>query len=246
LGVKPLGIMTDYKKRYIRTIRLNSFYPICHTDIGLRAISQCGFPPFIDASCRREPDFENDYPSITSICRQDKFAPHLIENDIVVYITVKGKWMQNFDHYRLVAILEVIDKRDTHLDAASWYRHRDIEIPSNCMIADNPPYQFHETAGNYNTGKEIKRFLSRDPVKQQTIGNARIKQWDKEYLFKTQKWGNFVMTKRIFVELSDPPILTEEILDGIFERVPNTQMPNYIEKEQFKKLAAYANINFIY
>ena len=87
-------LMTDYIKKYIKTIRLNSFHPLCEKEIGQNAIKEFNFPPFIDASCRREPDFENANPSITALCRQDLFAPNLYPNDIVVYITVRGKWFQ--------------------------------------------------------------------------------------------------------------------------------------------------------
>ncbi len=70
----------------------------------MKAISDYNFPPFIAGSCRREPDFENDFPSITSLCRQEKFAPLLFPNDVVVYITVKG------DHYRLYWQLRIKKK----------------------------------------------------------------------------------------------------------------------------------------
>ena len=56
--------MKDFTKKYIKSIRLNSFRPLCMTDIGLRAVNDFDCPPFIDASCRREPDFESEFPSI--------------------------------------------------------------------------------------------------------------------------------------------------------------------------------------
>lgn len=107
--------MKDFTKKYIRTIRLSSFYPLCMSEIGMNAIEKYGYPPFIDSSCRREPDFENEYPSITVLCRQRKFAPILCQNDIVVYITVKGKWFKDYGHRRLIAILEVTEKKHSHL-----------------------------------------------------------------------------------------------------------------------------------
>src|SRR5690242_3801853 len=94
--------MIEYSKKYFRNIRLNSFHPLCETGIGRRAIQTGNFPPFIDASWRREPDLEHDHPSITCLCRQEEFAPHLQPNDIVVYITVKGKWFEDYEHYRLI------------------------------------------------------------------------------------------------------------------------------------------------
>lgn len=100
------------------------------TAIGLRAVNDFGFPPFIYASFRREPDLQSEFPSITALCRQKTFAPVLCPNDIIVYITVKGKWMTTFDHYRLISTLVVTDKKDNHLQAAAWYRNKNIKLPS--------------------------------------------------------------------------------------------------------------------
>lgn len=238
--------MKEFKKKYIKTIRLNSFRPLCITDIGIRAIDKYNLPLFIDASCRREPDFENEYPSITSLCRQEKFAPHLYPNDIVVYITVKGKWFKDYDHYRLIAILNVIEKKKNHLEAASWYRaNNNQNIPSNCMIRSSPPYDYDKTAGNFSTKNEIERFLNHPKEKQELIGQRRVKIWNEDYLNKSKKWGDFVITKTIFKDLYDPPILTIEEMNRIFGKVPNTRNPNKISKEEFKELALYAGINYI-
>lgn len=56
-------------------IKLNSFRPLCSTQLELEAIEKYKLPPFIDASCRREPDFQNPLPSISALCRQVSFAP---------------------------------------------------------------------------------------------------------------------------------------------------------------------------
>lgn len=210
--------MKDYEKKYIKTIRLNSFHPLCETEIGQNAITDFGFPPFIDASCRREPDFENPLPSITALCRQDKFAPQLYPNDIVIYITVKGKWNTNYDHQRIIAILEVIARRDNHFQAKSFYSNKGFAIPSNCMVEDNPPYGFFETAGNYEKKTDIKNFLSYSPEKQKIVGERKVTIWNKEYLEKSKKWGTFIITKPIFLNLYDPPILTDRDIFNIFKK----------------------------
>jgi hypothetical protein len=238
--------MIDFKKKYIKTIRLNSFRPLCITPIGMRAISEHGCKPFIDASCRREPDFESNNPSITSLCRQEMFAPNLYPNDIIVYITVKGKWFRDYDHHRLIAILEVINKRENHMQAASWYKTNcETGIPSNCMVPSNPPSSFHETAGNYEKKSDTEKFLSYSNEKQQLIGERRIEIWNNDYLLKSKKWGDFIITKPIFRQLIDPPILLEGDMKKIFGKVPNTRNPNKITKEQFRELAKHADINFI-
>ncbi len=238
--------MKDFTKKYIKSIRLNSFRPLCMTDIGLRAVNDFDCPPFIDASCRREPDFESEFPSITALCRQEKFAPILFPNDIVVYITVKGKWLTDYDHYRLISILVVTEKKESHLQGAAWYRSKNIPLPSNCMVDDNYPFEFHETAGNYEKKSDINKFLNYDIEKQKQIGKRRIEIWNGEYLNKSKKWGDFVITKPIFRELYNPPILTDEDMKKIFGKVPNTRNPNKIKKEELKELAKYADINFNY
>jgi len=216
------------------------------TEIGLRAIDEYDFPPFIDGSCRREPDFENEFPSITSLCRQDKFAPNLYPNDIVAYITVKGKWFENFDHYRLISIFLAKDKKHSHSQAASWYKtNNNNSTPSNRMIPENPPYNFKRTMGNYVTKKGIKRYMGYSKEKQDKIGKRRIEIWNDEYLAKAKKWGDFVITKTIFKNYHDPPIITIEEMIRIFGKVPNTRNPNKISREELRELAIHADINFI-
>ncbi|TMI66123.1 MAG: hypothetical protein E6H07_09530 [Bacteroidetes bacterium] len=237
--------MTDYIKKYIKTIRLNSFHPLCETDIGQNAVNKFGYPPFIDASCRREPDFENPFPSITALCRQEKFAPQLYPNDIVVYMTVKGKWLTHFDHYRIIAILEVIERKDTHLQAKSWYTNKGLTIPSKCMIHDNPPHSFNETGGRYEKQKDISNFLTYPPDKQKIIGDRIVSHWDNEYLAKSKKWSCFVISKPIFMNLTDPPILTDQDILNIFKKKINTRTPKKLTVHEFTQIAKFADVNFI-
>ena len=158
--------MKDIAINEIGTIRLNSYKPLCINEFGQIAVTKYGFPPFIDASCRREPDFENTFPSITALCRKGKFAPQLREKDIIVYITVQGKY-QNAEikesHNRLVSIVQIIKVCKNHQTAAEWYLNNNLPIPSNCMIEENPPKQFDQTAvATFFKGKkDIHKFLDR-------------------------------------------------------------------------------------
>ncbi|MBK6536891.1 MAG: hypothetical protein IPG09_03640 [Ignavibacteria bacterium] len=81
--------------------------------------------------------------------------------------------------------------------------------------------------------------------KTKLIGKRRVEIWNNEYL-ENQKWGRFLITKPLFTELTNPPIITEENMLIIFGRVPNTRTPNIFAKEQLKNLATYADINFVY
>jgi hypothetical protein len=215
------------------------------TPIGVRAVTEHGFKPFIDASCRREPDLESENPSITALCRQKMFAPNLYPNDIVIYMTVKGKWLKDFEHHRLIAILEVIHRKENHLQAALWYEKNCASgLPSNCIVSDNPPHDFHETAGNYDNDSDINRYLEYPIDKQRTIGARRINLWNNNYVAKANKWGAFIITRPIFIELNNPPILADSDMTTIFGKVPNTRNPNKVTKDQFRQLAKYADINF--
>ena len=71
-------------------IYLNSFRPLTRTAAGRAAVQGYGIRPFVDGSCRREPDLESDFPSITALCRFRSFAPRLQENEIAVYLTVQA------------------------------------------------------------------------------------------------------------------------------------------------------------
>lgn len=129
-------------------IHLCSFKPMLLTKEGRHAVDQYGLPPYIDGSCRREPDFESKYPSISALCRSSNFAPHIQEGDNVVYITVKGKY-QTIDqkHWRLISILKVIKRFESHKEASEWYVKQGVSIPNNCMIDGNLPYPLEKTFG---------------------------------------------------------------------------------------------------
>jgi hypothetical protein len=43
-------LMTDYIKKFIKTIRLNSFHHLCETEIWQNAIKEFNFPSFIDVA----------------------------------------------------------------------------------------------------------------------------------------------------------------------------------------------------
>ena len=110
---------------------LCSYDPLCSSDKGLAAIQAHGIDPYVDHSSRREPDLENPNPSITTLCRSDKFAPRLNIGDIVAYITTGT--------HKLTAILQIVNKMNNHKEAHKWYQQRGFEIPSNCVI--RPPIQ---------------------------------------------------------------------------------------------------------
>lgn len=227
-----------------RNIKLNSFRPLCMNNLGHKAISTFGFPPFIDASCRREPDFQNPCPSISSLCRQGVFAPHLQLGDIVLYITVKGKYtVRKEAHHRLVAVLQVENIFSNHAQGQIEYLSQGYETPSNCIVPGNYPYNFDQTAGDFKTKKELNGYLRKDANTQFLIGRRRLKHWDKKYSDKSLKWSCFVKTKILYMNLQDPKPIFVHNFNAIFNKMPNTRTPNKISSNQFTELLKLIDIN---
>lgn len=208
---------------------LNSFRPLCYNKLGRTAIDKYCLPPFIDASCRREPDFQSPFPSISALCRSNRFAPRLREGDSVVYMTVKGRYEPvQFSHWRLVAILRVVRRFESHNDAAAWYQARDLPLPSNCMVEGNNPLPYDMTIGVIPPSK----FGSTSNT------DALLRVWDRGYRERASKCGVFLACETDFMELYQPPILTDETMLGIFGRIPPTLTPPAISESEYAALHA--------
>ena len=191
---------------------------------GKSAIQKYGFPPYVDDSIRREPDFESQFPSITAICRAGKFAPRLKESDTVVYITVKGKYPGYRDrHWRLTAILKVIKRFKSHQHAAKWYRKQGVEVPSNCIVKGNSALSLDQTSNRDNRGS--------------------VKRWDAVYRMRTIKTPEFLACKAVFLKLNNPPVVTEEMMCYAFGRVRRTQNPPAITEEEYQRFTSIVGIS---
>lgn len=211
---------------------LNSFRPLCFNKLGLLAIRKYGLPPFIDASCRREPDFQSPYLSISALCRGVMFAPRLQVGDSVVYMTVKGRYEpEPFSHWRLVAILRVIQRFESHKQAAAWYLDKGLPIPSNCMVEGNAPLPYDMTIGAIPPNK-FGVGLSTDEV---------LRKWDLGYRLRARKNGVFLACEAGFLELNQPPIITEAAMLQIFGRTPPTLTPPSINESEYAALCTLAS-----
>ncbi len=205
-------------------IFLNSYRPLTLYVEGRQAITTYNLPPFLDYSCRKEPDFMSAYPSISALCRVGKFAPRLHEGDITVYITCKWNYLDiKPPHWRLTAILEVFKRFETHAEAAAWYSSKGVALPSNCMVLGNPPVPIERTA----------------PITEFTTD---LRRWDLSYQKRARQCSVFLACNTQFMELHDPPIITGEIMRMAFNRVPGTQNPPAITTEEFNKLKRLCNI----
>jgi hypothetical protein len=199
---------------------LNSYEPLAYSAEGQSAARTCRIPPFVDASCRREPDFEREFPGISALCRKQYFAPRLQIGNHVAYITIKQKYYEGLGrHWCLVALLKVVQRFESHAEAAEWYRSCSKALPNNCMVSGNPPRVARETHSP----------------------NANIKAWDETYRKRAETWGVFCATEALFRNLVSPPALTEKDMLRIFGKLVNTRMPQCISADQFTQLLNFVN-----
>ncbi len=213
---------------------LATYHPLVESRCGRQAIRQHALPPFIDASCRREPDFESPFPSISATCHAGSFAPRLQVGDRIAYLTVKGRFIGDLERgWRIVAVLRVIQRFESHSEAAVWYRRQNQLPPSNCMVAGNPPKPFELTNGHLP--KKVKERLAaeRDFVR-------AVRLWDATYRRRVDKWPVFLATEAEFIKLSHPPQLCTADMLAIFGRIRGTQNPPMISCEELERLVQLA------
>jgi len=209
------------------SIYLVKYRPLNSTPEGQRAVARFNIPPYLDGSCRREPDFDCEFPSITALCRGELFAPHLNEGDEVVYITTKDFYGEAFRHWRIVSRLKIVKRFDSHQDAAAWYRGKVGKVPSNCMVAGNPPLPLSHTsraASNCAPG----------------CGSAAatLKKWTEHYQKRADTIPVFLACKTIWKELESPVILTDQAaikILGRWERV-RSRLPIKLTGAELKAL----------
>jgi hypothetical protein len=181
---------------------INTYKPLCGTPAGVRAVGRHGLPPFVDASCRREPDFEAEPASISALCRAGMFAPRLHQGDVVVYVTKKGKYPGMPKHaYRVVAVLQVITRFESHEDARDWYEQRGLPLPSDCLVGGNDPLPLEYTS---EPGRDLDA-------------------WDEVYQQRVREHAVFLACKKLHVELHDPGTLTSDAFVDVFGHVPGTR-----------------------
>jgi len=182
---------------------LVTYRPLCDRAAGIQAAQRHGHPWFVDASCRREPDFEARRPSISALCRGAMFAPRLRVGDVVVHVTKKGRYLGNADPaWRLVSVMQVARTFRDHSEAAAWYQVRGLALPSNCLVVGNPPLDLKHTASP-----------TRD-----------LDAWDDHYRERVIENPIFHIGESLFRELIDPPVLTpQHMLDALgTDRLPRT------------------------
>jgi hypothetical protein len=202
-------------------VYLCSYWPLCKTVGGRRAVLKFGLPPFVNGMSRREPDFEHALPAITASSRGRNFAPRLHPGDTVVYTTTKGRWGDvPAPHWRLVAVLEVAHRFETHAEAAAWYRAEGLPLPSNCVVDGNPPLPVPLTLHH---------------------GRPHDGAWDDVCVGRAAETGTLLACLPRLVELHAPAVVTQEALLSLFGTVPNTRTPPEISEAALDRLLTLAD-----
>ena len=197
------------------TCYINTYRPLINNRFGKQAQQKHRHPPFADASCRREPDFESEFPSISALCRAHMFAPRLHEGDRVIYLTKKGSGIKGMRH--LVAALEVVSRFENHKNASAWYLQRGLPIPSNCLVRGNEPLSIDHTDHH----------------------QKNVELWDLSYQLRARKNGTFLVCKSIAKELYDPRAISDNELRSIFGRIPATRTPPAVKNVEFEDLLSF-------
>lgn len=191
---------------------VNEFRPLAQTPAGQRAIEQHHIPPFIDASCRREPDLESAFPSITALCREGYFAPRLQVGDVVAYMTGNLIFPPKTPRSRrLVAVLRIKHSWSTHQEAAAWYRAQKLPLPGNCMVRGNEPLPLDYT----------DRYQD------------DLRAWEAHYWQVARKHGDFHACEKIFCDVNAPPRLTNRQLVEWFGMIPDPRDPQPLAAKKF-------------
>lgn len=208
---------------------LATYRPLCRTRKGQEAIQRYALQPFVDGSCRREPDFECEQPSITALCRGRMFAPRLRVGDRIAYITKKGRYGKcEFSHWRLVALLTVIERFECHDDAAVWYRERGLGTPRNCITTGSLPLDLELTDGELpKTLRPRARILSPERI---------VQLWDARYRARAKAYPQVLACERVFINLSSPPVIRESDWMDWIGRIPVTRTPPVIADEVWERL----------
>jgi len=207
-------------------VYLSSYYPLICTAAGSIASKKYNLLPYIDGSCRREPDFEHNYPCITGLCRPN-FSKKLATGDLVIYLANK-KGMGNS---RIIAILEVIHKTDSHKDAAKWYLSKNQALPNNLIVKNNHPFPLDKT----------HRMIGCDRC---ITDNDTIEKWDDGYRERAEEQPAVAICKiwEKFLFLTNPPVLSKTNKENIFGRIPATRSPPALTEPEWAKFKKFIKV----
>ncbi|MES2279881.1 MAG: hypothetical protein V4542_00560 [Pseudomonadota bacterium] len=154
------------------------------------------------------------------------------------YMTVKCKHPSGETGWGMIAALKVVKVLKTHQLAERFYKthKKKLKLPSNCVVANNPPLQARFTTG-LPKGNQLWRGQW-----QSTGGKLMrptIKSWDQQYQERAKQYPSFVVTTPIVPnQLKQPTVCSRDQLHSIFGRLPITQAANKISDQEFSELLA--------
>lgn len=185
-------------------------------------------PPYLDSSCRREPDFEHPFPAITGLCRKGKTASFLV-GERVAYFTVGRA-------HHLTAIFKIEASFSSHEEANTrWYQPHSLRPPRNVIVHGSEPVPYEVTCGFYKGENKVivRPGEGRDPVQ-------LVQEWDGLYRKRMSEAQHVHVCRVLFVEVEHPPVLTKDGAARVFpgRRFPGTQNPKKENERVIDALAA--------
>jgi len=174
-------------------IYLITYSPLANSKYGRGVAAKHGISPYVDASCRREPDFELDRPFISGLCRPS-FVAALDVGDVLVYVATKRPIHR--EGRRLVAVLQLNQPFASHAAAAAWYLENGVRVPYSCIVPGNDPLPISLTNPKMN-GTCSKFTNSED--------------WDVfKYVQRAKACVKCFSSTALFLNLRTPPIVNDE------------------------------------
>jgi hypothetical protein len=145
-----------------------------------------------------------------------------------MYITVKGRYLDDtVAGWRLVAVLRVLERFESHESAADWYDAHELPLPNNCLVPGNPPKPFELT--HRHPSRSVRERGAEDP-------RRTVRVWDAAYQRRIAAWPTFLACAATFLQLSTPPQIRERDFMKIFGGIPGTRTPPRVERSEFRKL----------
>jgi hypothetical protein len=158
----------------------------------------------------------------------------LLVGDTVIYLTKKGPFLRAGGlGQRLVAVLKVHERCGNHVTAAEWYHSRGLRLPSNCLVVDNPPVPFERTNREPPADVRIRVNAAEEPER-------AIRLWDAAYKKRVDATPVFLICEAEFLDIHDPPEVSDAVLLQIFGRRPGTQNPPRIRAVECASLRRIA------
>jgi hypothetical protein len=212
-------------------IYLLSYVPLANSTEGRAVATRNRIPPYVDASCRREPDFELASPFVSGLCRPS-FVATLNVGDLLVYMTKMSAVHRS--GRRLVAVLELVRAFGSHADAAIWYRANGFRLPHSCIVPGNDPLPIALTNPKMTKGTAL-------------FTDSKL--WDRAvYAPRAKNCVKCFAATALFLRLDIPPTVTDEFWTQTLGGDPGQRTQSSglsLERNTFEALMNHAGIHLL-